>query len=357
MKKILFICPYPLDIAPSQRFRFEQYFNHLEKRGFSLEIKPFFTEKAYLAAYHSGKSLTIIHAIVLSYFKRIKLLLHLSQFDFVFIHRECAPIGPPFIEFIIARVLRKKVIYDFDDAIWLTDKTHESLANKIIRWRKKVGTICKWSHKVSCGNQYLAQYARKFNSHIVINPTTIDTNNLHRPKENTGSKETITLGWTGSRSTLKYLKAIVSPLQSLQSKYPQLEIIVIADEDPKLPLPNVQFIPWRKESEITDLARFDIGLMPLPDDDWTRGKCGFKALQYMSMCIPALVSPVGVNREIVTDGVDGFWCYSSEDWFRNVEDLILHREKVRLMGLRGRKKVIEYYSSDSNAPTFLSLFQ
>ena len=357
MKKILFICPYPANIAPSQRFRFEQYFVQLQKKGFTPVIKPFFSEKAYIAFYQSGKILTIIHAIVVSYLKRIQLLLHLSPFDFIFIHRESAPIGPPIIEFIIARVLRKKIIYDFDDAIWLTDRTRESPGNKMIRWRKKVGAICRWSYKVSCGNQYLADYARKFNSHVVINPTTIDTNNVHRPMKNMNSKEGITLGWTGSRSTLKYLNSIVYPLQSLQQKYPQLEIVIIADEDPHLPLTNVLFIPWRKESEISDLARFDIGMMPLPDDEWTRGKCGFKALQYMAMCIPAVVSPVGVNREIVTDGVDGLWCYTSEDWFNNVEDLILHREKIHEMGRRGRQKVINHYSLDSNLATFLSLFQ
>ena len=293
-----------------------------------------------------------------SYVRRYLLLLRASRYDFIFIHRETTPVGPPIAEWILAKLLRKKIIYDFDDAIWLTDKTDESVFKGIFRWRSKVRSICKWSYKISCGNSYLAAYAKQFNPNVFIIPTTIDTAKLHtRDAGDERSGKNIIIGWTGSRSTLKYLQELTPVLQAVEKKYSEVEYLMIADENPKLPLKNMVFRSWKKETEIRDLAAMDIGIMPLPDDAWTRGKCGFKALQYMAMSIPAVVSPVGVNREIVQNGVEGYWCTSHQEWFARLEELILNPEKRNEMGKRGRQKVIEHYSVASNSANFLSLFQ
>ena len=282
-------------------------------------------------------------------------MFNISSFDFIFIHRESAPLGPPIIEYIISKIWRKKIIYDFDDAIWLTDRIGESRISSALRFRKKVGLICKWSHLVCCGNDYLADYARLFSKNVVILPTTIDTA-LHTPgPERPGRK--VTVGWTGSHSTLKYLKSLGTVLQRLAENHPDVQFIFIADEDPGLPLTNAAFIRWTKETEIEDLARIDIGIMPLPDDAWTRGKCGFKALQYMAMGIPAVLSPVGVNKAIVEHGVNGYLCAKDEEWLLCLGELIRDAGKRREMGLRGRKKVIDHYSVAVNADKFLSLFR
>jgi glycosyltransferase involved in cell wall biosynthesis len=356
VKKILFICPYPKGIAPSQRFRFEQYLRYLEEEGFQTEISPYFTPKAYAAFYQSGNLLSKIHSIIQSYLRRFTLLLQAQSFDFIFIHREITPLGPPVMEWLLTKVLRKKIIFDFDDAIWTTDNTNESLLTKWVRWRSKVQSICKWSHKVACGNDYLATFARRENSDVTVIPTTIDCfplNESHTLKTGTS----VVIGWTGSFSTLKYLKMLLPVLISLEKKYPSIKFLVIADRDPALPLRNYEFKHWRKETETQDLQAIDIGIMPLPDDEWTRGKCGFKALQYMAMSIPAVVSPIGVNTKIVTDGVEGFLCTTSDEWFSCLEDLILDPARRRDMGARGRKKVMDLYSMEANSRRFLSLFQ
>jgi len=327
------------------------------QNGFLPDVRPFFTEKAYFAFCQSGNLLSKIHAITLSYVRRVILLLQSSSYDLIFIHREATPLGPPILEYVFAKILKKKIIYDFDDAIWLTDKTGESTFIRIIRWRSKVGAICKWSHQISCGNAYLGEYARKFNSNVSIIPTTIDTLLVHLPPKRKSITGKITIGWTGSHSTLKYLQNILPALQSIEKKYPEIDFLIIADEDPKLPLRNQLFLPWRKETEISDLGTMDVGIMPLPDDPWTRGKCGFKALQYMAMAIPAVVSPVGVNRKIIRHGREGYWCETENDWLVYLEDLILHAEKRSEMGKRGRQKVVDHYSVASNADNFLSLFQ
>lgn len=283
--------------------------------------------------------------------------------DFIFIHREVLPIGPPVIEWVISKVFRKKIIYDFDDAIWLTDNIHETRFEKILRWRSKVASICRWSHKVSVGNEYLARYARRFNNHVIVNPTTIDTVNMHNPshlKKNNSSESSgheITIGWTGSHSTLKYLEDLEPVLQQVELLYPQVSFLVIADRAPDLKLNKLVYKKWTKESEIEDLIQTDIGIMPLPDDEWTKGKCGFKALQYMALEIPCLASPVEVNTRIIQHGLNGFLCTTMEDWMSCFKTLITHESFQKQMGQRGRITVLKNYSVESNTPTFLSLFE
>ena len=290
--------------------------------------------------------------------KRLWHITRAINYQVIFLHRELTPLGPPLLEWVLSKILKKKIIYDFDDAIWLTDKTNEPRIEKMLRWRTKVASICKWSYKVSCGNEYLANYARQFNSNVLVNPTTIDTENLHNPrktiKENTGK---ITIGWTGSHSTLKYLKEIEPVLQYLETKYPHVQILIIADKKPDLQLQNLEFIKWNKETEAEDLSKIDIGIMPLPDDEWSKGKCGFKALQYMAMEIPCVISPVGVNIQIIDHGTNGFLANNDQEWITHLEYLISNQSARVLLGKAGRKKIIENYSVLSNTTNFLSLFE
>lgn len=270
------------------------------------------------------------------------------------------------MEWILAKVLRKKIIYDFDDAIWLTDKTEESWFETTLRWRTKVGAICQWSYKVSCGNSYLCDYARQFNKNVVLNPTTIDTDKMHNslyhegdsPLDQRGKSSSghVVIGWTGSHSTLKYLESLGVVMESIEKKYNSVSFLIIADKQPRLPAKRIEFRKWSKETEVADLAEMDIGIMPLPDDEWTKGKCGFKALQYMAMGIPAVVSPVAVNKVIVHNKVNGLWCISEQDW---IEKLSLLIEDVAIRKQLGREAQIfvnGYYSVNSNKKNFLQLF-
>jgi len=359
MMNVLFLFPYPLNESPSQRFRFEQYLGIIEHSGISCQTQSFWSIATWQILYKQGFLLRKILGFAGGMCRRMWALVKASRADFVFIHRECAPVGPPFFEWIIANVLRKKIIYDFDDAIWLPNTSDENKLAALVKWHGKVADICRWSYKVSCGNQYLADYARQFNANVVVNPTTIDTNALHNPAlyptpSHTGK---VVIGWTGTHSTLKYIDPVVPVLQKLESRYPEtFEFMVIANRKPDLPLRNVTFIPWTKHSEIPDLLRFDIGIMPLTDDIWAKGKCGFKALQYMALGIPAIVSPVGVNTEIVDSKVNGFVADSETEWLDAIIFLIDHADERRRMGNAGRKKIEQHYSVASNSSTVRSLF-
>ncbi len=263
------------------------------------------------------------------------------------------------MEWFIAKVLKKKIIYDFDDSIWLTDKVNEGALVKTIRWRGKVASICKWSYKVSCGNSYLGRYASNFNRHVVVNPTTIDTQRLHNPAlyNDERAPDKIIIGWTGSHSTLKYLYLLENVLRKIIEQFDHVSLLVIADSTPALNIDRLIFKPWSKETEISDLLLCDIGIMPLPDDEWSKGKCGFKALQYMVLEIPAIASPVGVNTEIIQNEDNGFLCTTDEEWMSALETLIVSAPLRKQLGKAGRHTVIKHYSVSSNSENFLSLFK
>jgi glycosyltransferase involved in cell wall biosynthesis len=347
---IIFLFPYPLNEAPSQRFRFVQYLDILKERGYRFETHAYLSDNAWKILYHPGHFFSKFLRIIRGYLNRLLLLPKINKFDYVFIHREAAPLGPPVIEFLIAKVLRKKIIYDFDDAIWLPNFSESNKFFSFIKWYSNSKVLCKWAYKVSCGNDYLCNFAKQYNNNVVYNPTTIDTVNYHNQISNQ-NKEKFVIGWTGSHSTTRYLNEIVEVLKSLETKY-SFELQVIADIPPVLALKSFKFIKWQKEDEIQDLLGFNIGIMPLKDDPWAAGKCGFKALQYMALGIPALVSPVGVNTKIVDDGINGFICKTPEDWKLAIEKLIQYQE----MAQKTRKKIVENYSVQSNTVNFLALF-
>jgi glycosyltransferase involved in cell wall biosynthesis len=286
-------------------------------------------------------------------------LVRLSTADFVFIHRECLPIGPPVIEWIIAKVLRKKIIYDFDDAIWLPNTSDENKLIGKLKWHSKVKKICQWSYRVSAGNEYLCYFAKQFSRSVTLNPTTIDTAKLHNPSLYQKKKnDQVVIGWTGTHSTLPYLNELIAVFESLDKKiHGQFKLVVISNKTPPFNFPFLEFLPWAKENEINDLMKFDIGVMPLADDEWAKGKCGFKALQYMALEIPTIASPVGVNSTIITHELDGFLASTGTEWSNLLERLITDELLRKKIVVKGREKVIAHYSITSNSSTFLSLFE
>ena len=288
--------------------------------------------------------------------RRLALLARVPAFDFVFIHREAAPLGPPVLEWLIAKVLRKRIIYDFDDAIWLANTSEANRIAAGLKWHQKVGSICRWAYKNSCGNTYLAAYAKQFNTHSLVNPTTIDTEHLHNQVRDQAAPGRLVIGWTGTHSTLKYLDQVVPVLARLEAEGLDFEFRVISNQPPALPLRSLVFVPWRKATEIADLLDFHVGLMPLEDDLWAQGKCAFKALQYMALGIPALVSPVGMNLEVVQHGYNGFVCSSPSEWEINLRLLLIDIDLRKRLGKAARYTVEERYSVKSNTQNFLALF-
>lgn len=354
--RILFVVPYPPGRAPSQRFRFEQYLDILLVHGHQYRLAPFLSVATWSILYKPGHTAAKALGILAGFGRRVGLLFSVSRYDYVFVHREAAPVGPPVFEWMMAKVLRKKLIYDFDDAIWLANTSE---ANKIaagVKWHHKVAAICGWAYKNSCGNAYLAAYARQFNAQAVVNPTTIDTVNLHNQVRDQASPGRLVIGWTGTHSTMKYLDQVVPVLAKLENEGLEFEFRVISNQPPALPLRSLVYLPWRKETEIADLLGFHVGLMPLENDPWANGKCAFKALQYMALGVPALVSPVGMNTEVVTSGVNGFVCATPVEWEVSLRLLLNDASLRQQLGMAARATIEQRYSVLANANNFLQLF-
>jgi len=356
--KVLFVCPYPTGTAASQRFRFEQYFPLLQALGVAYATAPFLSHRAWQVLYRKGHTWAKIMAVLGGFLRRLGWLFYVGRYDLVFVHREATPLGYPFFEWAVRFLWRKPMVFDFDDAIWLPNTTDTNGWVAWLKFHKKTALICRWAATVSAGNAYLADYARQFNPNVVINPTTLDTEQWHNPAVWPAVPKTPDalpiIGWTGTHSTLPYLQPLLPVLQRLAERY-AFQFCVIADQNPDFQLPFYKFIPWQKATEIPDLLQFDIGLMPLTEDAWAKGKCGFKALQYMALGIPALVSPIGVNTEIVQDGVNGFWCHQETDWEAALTKLLQEASLRQRIGIAAREMVVKRFSCQANAANFLAI--
>jgi len=278
----------------------------------------------------------------------------LNKYDFVFMHREAMQFGPPIFEFILCKVFKKKVLYDFDDAIWLKNHSDSNALLSFTKWYTKVNSICGWVTSIQCGNQYLANYAKQFNSNVNIVPTSIDTIKKHN-RIIDYDRETITIGWTGSHSTMHYLDFIVPIIKLLEEKY-TIQFLVISDRNPAYELTSLQYCKWNKESEIDDLAKIDIGIMPLKNNEWAEGKCAFKGLQYMSLGISTVMSPVGMNNQLIQHGENGFLAESEEEWLENLSLLIENKQLRKKIGLAGNQTIQNQYSVEALKPVYLDLF-
>jgi glycosyltransferase involved in cell wall biosynthesis len=352
MKKLLIVAPYPQGKAPSQRFRFEQYLGALDANGVGWEIASFWSQRHWPAIYRKGSLALKIYATLEGFARRFFLLFRLGNFDRILIHREATPVGPPWWEYIAAKWFGKTLIYDFDDAVWLPNNSdaNEKLVGKF-KAHGKTSKIISLSSRVLAGNAFLAGYASQWCNNVVVMPTTIDTVHHHNRIKSHGSCAVPVIGWTGTHSTTRQLTPLFPALAKLYETQP-FSLLIIADKAPENLPPFATFISWNKDTEIDDLLRIDVGIMPLYNTEWERGKCGFKALQYMALGIPAVVSAVGVNTEIVQHGVNGFVCESmpvphTDSWSSALTALLNNHSLRASMGAEARKRVEAEYSVEA----------
>jgi len=354
MKKVLFIGAHRPDRSPSQRFRFEQYINHLEENGFICHQSYLIKEWHEKKFYNPGNLTHKMYIFIRSFAKRLYEVVRYYNYDIIFVQREAFMTGTTLFERLY-KLTKAKLIFDFDDAIWLHDVSE---ANKKLGWLKnpdKTGKIIRIADLIFAGNEYLAEYARKFNDNVVIIPTTIDTNEYRNLLLNT--HPSVCIGWSGSMTTIKHFEYAIPFLTQLKNKYGnKISFKVIGDGSYRNEALGITGIAWNKEDEIKELSSFDIGIMPLPHDEWAKGKCGLKGLQYMALEIPTVMSPVGVNMEIIKDGTNGFLAETTDEWVEKVSLLLESEELRHKIGKEGRKTVVEKYSIESQKKNYLNHF-
>jgi glycosyltransferase involved in cell wall biosynthesis len=354
-RKLLIVCPYPPGTAPSQRFRIEPYLPYFREAGFEIKTSPFLDEKAWQYLYKPGHTLRKIAGVLAGFFRRVGTLVKAMGSDYVLLHREGSPVGPPVFEWLLF-VLKRKVVFDFDDAIFVNPASRGNPILAWLRWPSKTSYIAKHSYAVAACNQYLVDWSLKLNPKVSLIPTIVDPRR-HRPLPKQHSGTTI-VGWTGSHSTMGYLEIVRPALVRLQRAF-DFEFRVICDVDPGFPeLQRYKFVRWKLDSEIEDLNEFDIGLMPVPDGDWERGKVGFKAIQYSAMSIVPVASNVGSGPEVVEDGVTGLLPDNTEEsWANALEKLLGNPSLIPEMGERARTRILQRYSVDAVAPKLIAMFE
>lgn len=306
-KKVLFLSKG--GNASSTRYRALQYFSMLQNSGWQ-------------PSHHtiSGGFIPFITALFLA-----------RQMDVVVLLRKTFPLPA----FWLLRFCCKKMVFDFDDAIFCNTDGSFS-ATRMARFRQTVAA----SDYIFAGNAYLADTARQFNPKVSVIPTSLDTDKYRL----TGHKDStrIILVWIGSKSTRKYIQAILPSIDELARKIPSLELKIIADFELEAKHLVIHNIPWQEQTEAQNLVDSHIGLAPLPEDNWTKGKCGLKVLQYMAAGLPIITSDTGVNREFVEHGINGYIA-KRENWAKAIEEAVSSRQFLAALGLAGKTKVCNTY--------------
>ena len=338
--------------GPSSRYRFYQFLPHLDKQGFDISICPLFNDKYVKNLYSNHQEITFLNPLA-SYIKRTSQILFNHSFDLVWMEKEAFPWIPAFLEIAL---YKKSVPYitDYDDAVFHRYDLH---SNSMIRslLSKKIERIMARSSVVVAGNQYIADHAKKNRvTRVEILPTVLDLSK-YRVKE-TYDSSCFIIGWVGSPSTSRHLNIAARALTEY-CRNENVEFRAMGALQSDLDEIPGKLIPWNAETETEALTRFDVGIMPLPNTPWERGKCGFKIIQYMAAGLPVIASPVGVNSEIVEHGVNGFLARDTNEWIKYFEILKDDPDFGRKMGAKGRKKVEKNYSLDVIAPRLISIFK
>jgi len=346
-KRVLFLVPYPIEGA-SARLRVYQFLPHLKEAGFECVVRPFLTPYFYRILYKKGRGLQKAALFVWCTARRKLDILRALFYDVIFIHREAYPIAPPVFEALLF-LFRKKIVFDYDDAIYLPPQGSSCVA-RALKFPGKTRFIIRHGAAVIAGNEFLKAYAESFNRRIAVIPTCIDTDVYRRASRPAPRGGRIVIGWIGSHTTQVFLEELKDVFSALLSKYRDLEIHLVGGRLSSFSHARLMEKEWSLENEKRDMERFDIGIMPMPDTDWTRGKCAFKAILYMSLEIPVVTSPVGVNKRIIKDGVNGFLASSQEEWEEKLSRLIEDASLRRSLGAAGRATAEKEFSLRTNAP-------
>lgn len=353
--KVLFLTKYD-NSGASSRLRFYQYIEYLEERGIKVSTSSLFSDE-YVSCVGESKY-KLIFSILKSYFHRFLFLFNMRQYDVIFIQAEIFPKLPALFEWLMS-FINVKYIVDYDDAIFHNYDTsrNKSIISRLFL-KNKIDKVMLYSKLVVVGNDYLGERARKNNKNVLVIPTVVDYKRYIK-KSNYDLNNEIVIGWMGSPSTQKYLLILKDVLLNLSNIY-NLKIVLVGPNKKildDLKGLNVHLLSWEEDLESEHINLFDIGVMPLVNDKWEKGKCGYKLIQYMACGVPVIASNVGVNSEIIHKSQSGYICDNENDWHESFIDLIENIDKRISFGNNGRCSVINNYSLQSKKDIMYSMIK
>ena len=341
------LVPYPPGTAPSQRFRLEQWRLHLEHEGIRLELLPFVDRRLMALLHRPGAALRKAGFVAAAVVRRAVEAARVAAWDAVVVHRGACLLGPAVLERLI--VTRRPLIFDFDDAIYLCDTSPANRRLGWLKWPHKTATLCRISSHVTAGSAHLEAWARRHTPHVTLVPSSIDTER-YRPQPKPEGPGMV-IGWMGSTTSQRHLEIFAPTIREAVAR-PGVELRVVSAAPPVLPGVRFAWRPWSAATEVEELAGFDVGIMPMPDDAWSQGKCAMKALQYMGMGLATVASPVGATREVIEHGENGLLAASVGEWVEHLTAL-RHAPAFRArLAAAGRKTVETRYSMRASAAAF-----
>jgi len=392
-------------MAGSSRMRSYQYFPYLEKEGMKITVKPFFDE-AYLKDFYAGKK--NINTVIKSYLRRFFVLFTIFNYDKIVIEKEIFPFLPAFAEWIL-KILGIKYVVDYDDAIFHNyDKSSNPIIKKFLG--SKIAKVMRYSGTVVAGNRYLADYAQKAGAkNIEIIPTVIDikrysskntgqelppfragerssmgiVNGLELPPFRAGERSSMGIvnglelppfragetnvsrdhtkfivGWIGTKTTFeKHLLPCKEWIKELQKLDPDINFHIVGIREDVDLGNNVNYIQWTEDTEVSEILKMDVGIMPLQNSEWEKGKCAYKLIQYAACGIPGVASEVGMNKDVCVDNETGFIAKTKEDWIEKIRFLKNNDLARRQLGKSARKLVEEKYCIQVTAKRWIKILK
>jgi len=350
--RVLFLPRYDT-LGASSRQRCYMFLPLLLAAGIACDTEPLLAN-AYLDTLYSGGKKSW-RAIARSYAYRLRRLINSRHYDLVWIEKESLPWLPAWIELAILKFANVRFVLDYDDAIFhIYDESPKPLVRLFLA--RKIDRLMARADMVIVGSAYLAQRAAANKVRFVVHlPTVIDLGRYPAsPVNHSNLNRLFTIGWIGTGLTSKYLEIVRTALTALGRQL-SIRILLIGAAPGTLSGLPVEYRNWRGDTEVADLGELDVGIMPLPDRPFERGKCGYKLIQYMGSWLPVVASPVGANRDIIDHGVNGFLADSSEEWLAALTKLAGDRQLRARMGAAGRRHVEWFYSLDVAAPRLSKL--
>jgi glycosyltransferase involved in cell wall biosynthesis len=350
--KVLALASYPVEAAAT-RYRLEQFVTPLAERGITLTVRPFLDSRLFASLYRREEMPRTALGLARSALRRMGDVFEARGADVLLVQREAMMFGPPLFEWLATRALRCPMVLDLDDATYVsyTSPTYGRLGSAL-KWFGKTDDLIRWAKVVTCGNRSIAEYVSSRGGRARIIPTVVDT---ERFKPATRKREgPPVLGWIGTHSTYPYLESIFPAIEQLARKFRfRLKVVGAGRKEIGIKGVEVESLDWSLRREIEDFQSFDIGLYPinvgLYADQWAAGKSGFKAIQYMAVGIPYVVTPVAACAEIGEPDVTHLFASTQDEWREALEILLTDRGRRERMGREGRRHAAEHYTVPAQA--------
>lgn len=354
-KRLLVLCPFPYGVAAGQRLKYEQYFDDWHAEGFEITLSPFMDRPMWDVVYMPGRYFQKVLGTARGYLRRILDLFRIGRYDLVYVFMWVTPFGTSLFE-RVCRWLAYRLVFDVEDNVVLEGGlSNQHVVNPIVRFLKgpsKARYLIRKADHVITSSPFLNDTCLALNERDAATyiSSSVDTDRFQPANDYTNDRP-VSIGWTGTFSSRTYLDMLRPVLQQLAERVP-FKLIVIGNFDYALPGVDLEVVRWTAEREVADLQRFDIGVYPLPIDDWVLGKSGLKAIQYMAFGLPTVATDVGTTPRIIRDGENGLLVKTDDEWLEALERLIRDPGLRRRLGEAARRDAVAKYSVQAVAKDY-----